>query len=97
MRVVSEPVTTGDGDAEIVADERMPAQPVAVVLGRARIVDYGVVSRPRARDRRCVALELVGGGVANGYFLVHAPRPPIEAADQRVLNRRSFAGIGEAA
>jgi hypothetical protein len=39
--------------------------------------------------------------VANGYFLVHAPRPPIEtpieAADQRALNRRSCAGIGEAA
>jgi pimeloyl-ACP methyl ester carboxylesterase len=27
----------------------------------------------------CVALELVGGGVANDYFLVHASRPVIEA------------------
>jgi hypothetical protein len=35
--------------------------------------------------------------VANGYFLVHAPRPPIEAADQLALNRRSCAGIVEAA
>ena len=59
------------------------------------------MSRPRALYSRCAALELVGGGVANGYFLVHAPRPPIEtsieAADQRALNRRSCAGIGEAA
>jgi hypothetical protein len=39
--------------------------------------------------------------VANGYFLVHAPRPPIEtsieAADQLALNRRTCAGIVEAA
>ena len=27
----------------------------------------------------CVALELVGGGVANDYFLVHASSPVIEA------------------
>jgi hypothetical protein len=61
----------------------------------------GVVPRPRALYSGCAALELVRGGVANGYFLVHAPRPPtetsIEAADQRALNRRSCAGIGETA
>lgn len=59
------------------------------------------MSRPRALYTMCAVLELVGGGVANGYILVHAPRPPIEtaieAADQRALNRRSCAGIGEAA
>ena len=63
-------------------------------------VNQGVVFRPRALySCRCAALELVGGGVANGYFLVHALRPPIEtsieAADQRALNRRTCSVIVE--
>jgi hypothetical protein len=37
------------------------------------------VFRPRALYSRCVALELVEAGVANDYFLVHAPRLVIEA------------------
>jgi hypothetical protein len=41
--------------------------------------DQGVVSELRAVYSGCVALELVGGGVANDYFLVHASSPVSEA------------------
>jgi hypothetical protein len=40
-------------------------------------------------------------GVASGYFLVHAPRPPvetsIETAEQLAPNRGSCHGVVEAA
>jgi hypothetical protein len=47
------------------------------------------------------ALELVEAGVVNGYFLVHAPRPPIETsietAAQPAPSRGACPGVVEAA
>ena len=45
-----------------------------------RLLRSGVVSRPRALYSRDVHLSWLEAGVANDDFLVHAPRPLIEAS-----------------
>jgi hypothetical protein len=61
----------------------------------------GVASALRALYSRCVTLVLVEVGVANGCFLVHAPRPLVEAsiemAEQLAPSRGSRHGIMAAA
>jgi hypothetical protein len=60
-------------------------------------VDQGVVSGPRALYSGSVARVLLEAGVANDYFLVHAPQPVIEAvirtAGRLAPSRRSCRGV----
>jgi hypothetical protein len=64
-------------------------------------IGQGVVSRPRALYSSCGALVLVEVAVVNGCFLVHGPRPlieaPIEMALRLALSRGSGYGVVGAA
>jgi hypothetical protein len=73
----------------------------SVMASAVACLDLGVVWRPRAVYSRGVALVLVGGRVANDYFLVHAFRPLVEAlirtAGRLAPSRGLCRGVGGAA